>query len=198
MASTVKEKGFQWNARRLTAVTLIAEGRDIAEVAGLLNCSRDTIYRWSSTPEFQEKLNSIVCQLEKRFIKKSLENRTHRVDKLTQLFDKMMLVVERRARDMGEREIEGVLVAEEASGTSSGLLIRDYKDGSRVYKFDRGLVAEMRETLKQIAQELGQWTEKREETQINFDPSTLTDDQLKRIAAGEHPASVLANRGERA
>ena len=52
----------------------------------------------------------------------------------------------------------------EAPGGKTGLLVRDYKAHSfqPVYKLDAALLKEMRELEKEIAIELGQWTEKRE------------------------------------
>jgi hypothetical protein len=51
-------------------------------------------------------------------------------------------------------------------GGTTGLLVRDFKgkDATQpIYRVDTGLLAEMRLHEKQAAQELGQWSEEREE-----------------------------------
>jgi hypothetical protein len=53
----------------------------------------------------------------------------------------------------------------EAPGGGTGLLVRHYQGGAPVYKVDTGLVSLIGQLLaheKQAAEELGQWTEKRE------------------------------------
>jgi len=55
---------------------------------------------------------------------------------------------------------------QEVPGGKTGLLVREYKGHSDlpVYKIDTGLLKEMRDLEKEIAIELGQWTEKKELT----------------------------------
>jgi len=50
-------------------------------------------------------------------------------------------------------------------GGNTGLLVRDYKGRNAdkpVYKADTALMAEMRATERQAAEEMGQWVERRE------------------------------------
>jgi hypothetical protein len=55
---------------------------------------------------------------------------------------------------------------QEIPGGKTGLLVRDYKgsDSTPVYKLDVALLKEMRDLEREIAIELGEWTEKRELT----------------------------------
>ena len=53
----------------------------------------------------------------------------------------------------------------EVPGGTTGLLVKDYKGkdaDTLVYKVDTGLLAELRNHEKQAAEELRQWSEKRE------------------------------------
>ena len=52
-------------------------------------------------------------------------------------------------------------------GGSSGLLVKTYKGkdaDTAVYRFDAALVEQMNATCKQVAIEIGQWSEKRNVT----------------------------------
>src|SRR6266542_4946393 len=64
------------------------------------------------------------------------------------------LVFRARARDLAD-----------IPGGNTGLLVRDYKGPNAdqpVYKADTALMAEMRATERQAAEEMGQWVERRE------------------------------------
>ena len=55
-------------------------------------------------------------------------------------------------------------------GGSTGLLVKDYKGRNAdqpVYKADVALMAEMRATERQAAEELGQWVTKSEPSSLN-------------------------------
>lgn len=80
-----------------------------------------------------------------------------------------------RLREKTERHslLKDIIIARgaemigEVPGGETGLLVRDYrgKDAiTRVYKLDAALLKEMRDLEREIAIELGQWTEKRELT----------------------------------
>jgi hypothetical protein len=58
------------------------------------------------------------------------------------------------------------------AGGKTGLLVREYKGHSDlpVYKLDAALLKEMRDLEREIAIELGQWTEKKELTGAGGEP----------------------------
>ena len=65
--------------------------------------------------------------------------------------DRIRVIVEGRAVDMVD-----------VPGGGSGLLFRDFKGkdaGTPVYRFDAAIVNKLNETLRQAAQEMGQWGE---------------------------------------
>ena len=61
---------------------------------------------------------------------------------------------------------------QEVPGGKTGLLVREYKGHSDlpVYKIDAALLKEIRELEKEVAIELGQWTEKKELTGAGGEP----------------------------
>jgi hypothetical protein len=58
------------------------------------------------------------------------------------------------------------------AGGKTGVLVKDYKGKSElpVYKFDAALLKEMRDLEREIAIELGQWTERKELTGADGSP----------------------------
>ena len=83
--------------------------------------------------------------------------RNARVQELQLRWDLMRQVIKERGQHADFATVPG--------GTT-GLLVRDFKgkDATQpIYRVDTGLLAEMRLHEKQAAQELGQWSEEREE-----------------------------------
>ena len=81
---------------------------------------------------------------------------------------------ELRARDLAD-----------IAGGNTGLLVRDYKGRNAdvaVYKADTALMAEMRATERQAAEELGQWVTKSEPSNLNLDL------MIERLNAGRRRA----------
>lgn len=124
----------------------------------------------------------------KKGIKQGLAIKDARIAKLEELFARHEQLIEARAIEVSEIE----------SG-KTGLLARDYRGKDAdipIYKYDAALIKEMRGILDDLAREEGARTSKVDATNININWDDLTDDELKRIAAGETPASVLAARGK--
>jgi hypothetical protein len=89
-------------------------------------------------------------------IQREITNRNARVGLLQDLVDRMRRVIEERGAEMAD-----------VPGGSSGLLVKTYKGkdaDTAVYRFDAALVEQMNATCKQVAIEIGQWTEKRQVT----------------------------------
>ena len=92
-------------------------------------------------------------------------------------------LIDARARDLAD-----------VPGGNTGLLVRDYKGRNAdvaVYKADTALMAEMRATERQAAEELGQWITKSEPSHLNVNEMTerlnagrrrLLEDREKRQA----------------
>jgi hypothetical protein len=80
-------------------------------------------------------------------------------------------------------------------GVETGLLVKTVKQVGKVleeeWAVDTGLLSEMRATEKQVAQELGEWTEKRELSgkdgaPLRIDLTGLSDDELATLQALRH------------
>lgn len=178
MAESADKPAFKWNAQREEAAMLCAEGKlNDTEIAQQLGIARYTLYKWRQEKEFADRIQSRINALATLAMAKGLRDREGRLERLEKLVEKMERVIDERGAEM----------AAECAGGKSGLLARDMKGVDRVYKFDRGLVAEMRDTLKHIAQELGQWTEKKELTGKDGGPLTvksiqaMSDEELAAI-----------------
>ena len=99
--------------------------------------------------ELQETFSAGTIALE-------ISNRNARVKALQNRWDRMRRVIDERAASPDFAEVPGGI---------TGLLVKDYKGKAAdtlVYKVDTGLLAELRNHEKQAAEELGQWSEKRE------------------------------------
>jgi hypothetical protein len=147
--------------RRERAAQLIAEGESTdREIAAALGVNAVTVWRWRQEPEIIERVGSIQQCLEdltKRFM---LARRSVRLGRLCEMHDSLQRIVE-------ERSVEPDM--QKAPGGDTGALVRRLRKIGRgksaqtveEFEFDAALFKEMREILKQIAQECGQWTDKK-------------------------------------
>ena len=86
----------------------------------------------------------------------------------------------------------------DAPGGGTGLLVRQYQGGAPIYKVDTGLVSLIGQLLaheKQAAEELGQWTEKRDVSGDAASAMIIINLNLGRQRVVEEKKSALA-RGE--
>lgn len=128
-----------------------------------------TLARWSVAHGWQARLVAIAKQERASIIARGIAERQNRVDALNDRWDRMRRVIAERA-DAPETQ--------EVAGGKTGLIVHNVKGVGKgadfqlvdVYEVDTGLLAEMRATEKQAAQELGQWVEKGELTGKNGGP----------------------------
>ncbi len=92
---------------------------------------------------------------EKEALEEGLARRAVRVAEKMKRHQLLRQVIEERGRANYMQEVEG---------GKTGLLVRDFKGAlyQPVYKVDAALLKEMRDLEREIAIELGEWTEKRE------------------------------------
>lgn len=117
--------------------------------------------------ELTEQVQNLVGPLNQEVF-----TRTGRAKKLVEIVHKIERVMIERAEAFGE--------CDDIPGGSSGLVVlKDTKkDGTRISAVDTRTIAELRATYEQIARELGQWVEKREETEVRK-IEDLTDDEIQ-------------------
>lgn len=156
---------FRWTAQREEAAILIAHDRlthkQIAEQVGVEE--RKTLYRWQQHPEFSQRVAEIRAEYRKAVLERGIANVTVRIAALNERHQLLQRIIAERA-DAYEMQ--------DVPGGSTGLLTRELRSMGtgqhqtviEEYKVDTGLLNELRQHEKQVAQELGQWTEKRELT----------------------------------
>lgn len=155
-----------------------------------------TLKDWSRHFDWQARLSDIAEQERAAIVKRGIADKQNRIDDYHDLRSRLKKVVVER-----ERQHENIddLVASPAAGASSGLMVltvRYLPGGGRVeeWALDSGLVKSLLEVNKQAAQELGEWTEKKELTGKDGGPIEISDvrdelaRRLNRFAARGGPA----------
>lgn len=178
--TTHKSSAFTWTEQTLSLLAMIVEGRYAAyHLAMATGLSTSAIREIRNNPVFQQA----VAQAQEKFVKQVLEiglaRKTERVKLLADRLERIQCVVEERAAAASPEAAEayGIKYDEalaQAPGGSSGLVVHDLKvvgTGRNTmiideYKVDTGTLATEAALTKQLAQELGQFTEKTETTQV--------------------------------
>jgi hypothetical protein len=166
-------------ARQERAALLVALDQltdvEIARQAGVTDRQ---LLRWKRQPLFAARVDELRAAFARAVEGRGIADRQARVQELQGLFDRMKQVVEGRAEDMPD-----------VPGGPSGLLVRQYKQVGRddfreEYPFDAALAREIRATLQQAAQELGQWTERRQVSLTVDELDAAIERELARMATG--------------
>jgi Helix-turn-helix of insertion element transposase len=153
----------RWTKPKERAALLLSEDRlTDEEIAADLGIRRRTLAYWKDDPEFAARVAEHVEAFRKAVRSRGIACLENRVDALSDRWKRMQRVITERAE-----ELEG-----ECAGGGTGLLVRQVKSvGSgplarevEEFAVDTGLLKELREHEKQAAQELGQWTERRDVT----------------------------------
>lgn len=149
--------------RQHEAAELLATGRiPSKEVARQIGVTPETVYRWmkdGTFAPFQQLVRDYQGRYAEQVYQRGLSRREVRVESLVNLHERMMLIVDGRAKEMSK-----------VPGGASGLLQHDIKSvgwGAQaeimdIYRFDAPLVEKIMEIQKEIATELGQRVEKKE------------------------------------
>lgn len=165
-------KPFVWNTKRTRAAMLLAEGQTEATTALALGINPLTLWRWKKHPEFSARIQSNATALRAAIVARGIADRQNRVDALNERWLLMQRVIQKRAQ---HPEYAG------APGGKTGLLVKTVKavgQGKDIeiideYSVDVALLRELRAHEQQAAQELGQWTEKRELSTKDNKPLTV-------------------------
>lgn len=166
---------FTWNAQKETAAVLLAEGKLGTEIATVLDVPYPSFAAWRATPEFKARVEENRAILQKEALSAGVANVADRVRRYNKRWNGINQVFEERATDPSHMAVPG---------WTTGLLVHEQKSlGSGelatvvdLYRVDVGAIKEEREIAKQAAQDLGQWTER---TQQSYDLSGLTDEELE-------------------
>jgi hypothetical protein len=142
---------------------LLVAQDDLADraIGAACGVTERTIERWKQHPEFAARVQEHRDAWREAIKAKGIAERQNRVDALNDRWHRMQQVIEERAEDAATARV---------AGGSTGLIVRDVKGVGKgedfqlidIYSVDTGLLKELREHEKQAAQELGEWSEKRE------------------------------------
>jgi len=155
---------FRWNKRRIKAAELVADdGKTNEQIASDCGVIRQTLDQWKRSPEFAARVKSILDDNRQKLRAEGLTNKQNRLDDLNDAHERLTQVIAERAADSTMATVPG--------GTT-GLIVRrwhqvetpDGKKSVPEYSVDVGTLKERRETAKQAAQELGQWTDRQDVT----------------------------------
>lgn len=179
--STQKVAVFDWDERRLRAAQLVAAGEKTEEeICREIGITRKGLWQWKCRSEFKSRVAEIVEQTKNALLKNGIRVRECRLQALEELFGRISNVILARSKrqlsvvapdqsgDVDEfdaDEASAAPVNERGQGVETGMIAVDYKGkyaNVPVFKFDAALAREYRETLKHIAQEMGEWSEKQE------------------------------------
>jgi hypothetical protein len=159
------------------------------QIAAEAGVSDVALYKWTKDADFAALVDEHRATLHAAIVRDGITAKQTRVAGMQERHRRMWAVIEARAADPKNQDI---------AGGTTGLLVRQVKPapGSRVgmteeWAVDTGLLSEMRATEKQVAQELGEWTEKRELSgkdgaPLRIDLTGLSDDELATLHALRH------------
>ncbi len=164
------------------AAQRIADGRWTDErIATEAGVSRMTLFTWQKDADFAARVDLHTQTLYERIVKKGAADKQKRIAGMVERLHLYWDLIEARAAD-GRETLKAAGVPDEAAralrslfgrgdlppGVELGLLTKTYKQIGKVlheeWAVDTGLLAEMRALEKQIAQELGEWTDRADVT----------------------------------
>lgn len=162
MIQKAEKSGKTLTALQSRAAVLVADDELTDEaISAELGITSRTLRNWKVQSAFQAAVTEHRARIAASISRFWIAKRRKRVQRLQQLADAAISVIEQRAADPAMAE---------APGGDTGLVVRSVKvigsgpdaEMVNVFTVDTALSAEIRNTLKQAAQEVGQWTEKRE------------------------------------
>ena len=169
MAITSTSRKF---SKKQLAAILIAEDKLTDEAIGeQVGVTRRTITTWRNDPEFQALISDAQEHIKAEALKLPIANKLDRIRELNDLNERNWRIIhDRAARYTTEAadSPEGALAKMYGDYTpteaATGMLVKQMKisaSGKTVteWVYDKALASEIRDTQKQAAQELGQWTE---------------------------------------
>ena len=162
---------FRWTETSERAASLIVQGElTLTQIGERVGVDRRTLYEWRNDPVFRARVDEETERFRSEIRRVGIATMERRLQALNDRWMGMEQIIAARAEDPEMRAIPG---------GSTGLLVKSVKGLGRgkdfqvvsTYAVDVGLLRELRECMKQAAQELGQWVEKKEEAPPNQKPN---------------------------
>lgn len=148
--------GLVWERGAL----MVAKGEKTRhQIAVELEISYQLLSGWiNDDPEFQAEVESIKAEIKQALIEQGIAAKAVRLEKYNRIVERIESVIDSRSKSCAAGLI---------AGGESGLIAHDVRltrsgEPIDIGRFDGALVREFRETLKQAAIEVGDWSEKRE------------------------------------
>lgn len=174
--NAIRIRNFHWTRQTVKAATLLAENQlTQKQMAAEVGCSPRAITNWLSVPAFKAHVQKLVEETRKVLAQRYIATQDQRIASYIQDFERTDQIIKERAEAM-----------KHVPGGSSGLIARDFKavkdEVVEVYEFDAALVRERRAIRKDVAEELGQLSQKHE---FSFSGriSEMSPEQLKEMEA---------------
>ncbi len=189
---------FRWDNRKRRAAALLAEGGlRVHEVAAEIGVKRQTLWDWHRHPDFKAVVATLETAFEAEARRYAFANRHRRIEALCRRAEEIEALFAARRLQRAEGDDPSV-AAQIATGhvVKRPKYIGHGKYSERLYEYeaDTALLREYRETLKQIAMETGQWSEKAEAPgSVAVGPLLITERRVRRLprrATNEHESSA--------
>ncbi len=153
---------FRWSNRSDLAAGLVA-GDELtnAEIAERVGVSRATLDRWKAHPDFKARVDEHLEAYRQAVLRHGVAVLERRVAALDERWRHLLRIIDERAASPLMQGVPGGttgLLVHTVKGLGSGGSFRVIDE----FTLDCGLLRELREHEKQAAQELGQWTERRQ------------------------------------
>lgn len=153
---------FQWSPSKEQAALLVAEdSKSNPDIAAAVGVTARQLERWKRLDAFRSRVEEHRKLWRDELAAEGLASQKNRLAAYNDRWRRMQRVIEAREADPALAN---------APGGNTGLMVRQQKGIGSGFNFeiieefavDTGLLKEMRELEKQAAQDLGQWTEKKE------------------------------------
>lgn len=166
---------FRWSPAREKAAELLAQDELSDEaIASQVGVSRRQVVRWKAEPAFAARVRELAESSLAELRAKGLLERVNRLEALRDVADRIHRVMSERGESELMAEVAGgrtgllvakpVLVRVYEADEAMGDVLIPVKQSRIAYEYavDTATLRELRETMKQAAQELGEWSEKHE------------------------------------
>lgn len=174
-----RQKLLEWVAEGLRLQEINARARQDDPPWDITYSQLDHVRRSKS-----QRVRRIAAAAEHEALHEGLAKRARRIQEKMNRHDLLRQVIEERGQAEHMQEIEG---------GRTGVLVREYRGSSDlpVYKVDTAVLKELRDLEREIAIELGQWTEKRELSGPDGGPiEVAVEGLLDKIYGEEKPANI--------
>lgn len=155
---------FVWDADSTQAAADLAEGMRVSEVAARAGIGPGTMKRWREHPEFAARVEEHRGAFRELVWNHSIARKEVRIAKLIAVSEGIEDVIEARKKRAIEMAAARASAAAERGETPvsfdeelTGLMVEHPTANGTEIKLDRGLIAEYREVMKQVAIEKEEW-----------------------------------------